>query len=106
MWVTYGDEKAHKNKHKDMTMIQCGVHGDEITPIKFCFDIIYHLNKNWEIFGEDKLVVVALDRAFRCAGLWLIPMANVVNPKSATLSIVRTTPGTEVIVETSIDWLR
>jgi protein MpaA len=43
MWVSYGDEVAHKKEHKDTTVIFCGVHGDEITPIKFCFDILYEL---------------------------------------------------------------
>ncbi len=54
---------------------------------------------------SEYLVVVALDRSFRCAGMWLIPMKNVHNPKSAHLQIVNTTPGTKTIVKSKIDWL-
>ena len=59
------------------------------------------------LVGKDSkyLVVVALDRSFRCAGMWLIPMANVHNPKSAHLQIVNTTPGTKRIVKSRISWL-
>ena len=60
LWKTYGVEK--NVKEKDNTLILCGVHGDEITPIKFCFDIIKHLDKvvekNPSIF-KDNIVVVA-----------------------------------------------
>ncbi len=45
IWTVYGDESTQKENPKDMTLILCGVHGDEITPIKFCFDIIHHLEK-------------------------------------------------------------
>ena len=51
------------------------------------------------------LVVVALDKSFRCAGMWLMPMKNVYNPKSAHLQIVNSTPGTKTIVKSKIDWL-
>ena len=37
----------------------CGVHGDEITPIKFCFDLIEDLNNNPQIIGENNIVIVA-----------------------------------------------
>jgi protein MpaA len=43
----------------------CGVHGDEITPIKFCFDIMYYLRelyadtKNLENEFKNKIVVIA-----------------------------------------------
>lgn len=43
MWTVFGDESEHKVEPKNMTLIFCGVHGDEITPIKFCFDILHHL---------------------------------------------------------------
>ncbi|CBW26942.1 putative lipoprotein [Halobacteriovorax marinus SJ] len=66
IWTVYGSEELQKSSNpKDMTLILCGVHGDEITPIKFCFDIIHHLEKvvNGHLPGheelEDKLVVVA-----------------------------------------------
>lgn len=57
--------------------------------------------------GKDSkyLVVVALDRGFRCAGMWLMPMKNVKNPKSAHLQVVNYTPGVKKIVKSKIDWL-
>lgn len=45
MWVVFGDEAAHRRRPKDTTLLLCGQHGDEITPIKFCFDTIHHLSK-------------------------------------------------------------
>ncbi len=57
-WVTYGDEEAHKIKEKSMTLIFCGVHGDEITPIKFCYDVMSYLDKHFVEFS-DRLIVVA-----------------------------------------------
>lgn len=59
MWTVFGDEQAHRRDHQNMTLIMCGVHGDEITPIKFCFDIMNYLNQNFNksIF-KDSLVVV------------------------------------------------
>jgi len=65
MWVAYGNEAEHKKNHKDTTVIFCGVHGDEITPIKFCFDIMFHLEqvKAGLIEGHDdlknKMVIVS-----------------------------------------------
>ncbi len=64
MWVVFGDEGAHRNKPKDTTLILCGQHGDEITPIKFCFDTIHHMrslkgsNTKEAAELQDKLVVV------------------------------------------------
>lgn len=60
------------------------------------------------LVGKDStyLIVVALDRSFRCAGMWLMPMKNVHNPKSAHLQIVNTTPGVRNIVKSRIDWLK
>ena len=54
---------------------------------------------------SEFLIVVALDRSFRCSGMWLIPLKNIYNPKSAHLQIVNTTPGTKQIVKSKIDWL-
>ena len=48
MWTVFGDvsdEEQESFKAKDVTIIMCGVHGDEITPIKFCFDIMHYLRK-------------------------------------------------------------
>lgn len=51
------------------------------------------------------LIVVVLDRSFKCAGMWKIPMNNIYNPKSAHLQIVNITPGVQNIVKSKIDWL-
>ena len=58
MWTVFGDEKEHKKKRKNMTMVLCGVHGDEITPVKFCFDVMGHLKANSHLY-PDTLIVVA-----------------------------------------------
>ena len=59
------------------------------------------------LVGKDSefLVVVALDRHFNCAGMWLMPMKNVHNPKSAHMQIVNTTAGVKNIVKSKIGWL-
>lgn len=66
VWSIYGE----KGSDVETTLIMCGVHGDEITPVKFCFDIIAHLNNanslgsESEHFNEDfknkRIVVVPL----------------------------------------------
>jgi protein MpaA len=58
IWFTYGDEKKHEEQPKNTTMIFCGVHGDEITPVKFCFDVLKDLKNHPEII-KDNLVVIA-----------------------------------------------
>ncbi|OYU83359.1 MAG: hypothetical protein CFE24_11685 [Flavobacterium sp. BFFFF2] len=54
----------------------------------------------------DYLIVVALDRSFKCAGMWIIPMQNLTNPKSANLKVVNTTEGTLNIVPSKIPSLQ
>ncbi len=56
-WTVFGDED-NKNIDTNTTMILCTVHGDEITPVKFCFDLIEELKSNPQVY-KDKLVVVA-----------------------------------------------
>lgn len=59
MWFVYGDEsKIDSNEKINTTMILCGVHGDEITPVKFCFDILEDLQHHPQLF-KDNLVVIA-----------------------------------------------
>lgn len=58
MWYVFGDEQKHKLNPFNTTMILCGVHGDEITPIKFCFDILEDLKNNPEL-TKDRLVIIA-----------------------------------------------
>ncbi len=54
IWTTFGDESKASNDNT--TLILCGVHGDEITPVKFCWDLMKDFkNKNF----EGKFVVVA-----------------------------------------------
>jgi hypothetical protein len=55
--------------------------------------------------SADYLIVVALDRKFKCAGMWHIPMQNLTNPKSANLKVVNTTAGTKNLVPSKISWL-
>lgn len=67
-WVVFGDasdENELSFKQKDVSIIMCGVHGDEITPIKFCFDVMNYLKTAYadpEIVKKDfanKIVIVA-----------------------------------------------
>lgn len=68
IWTVFGDvgadsEKAALSK-KDLTMVMCGVHGDEITPIKFCFDLMYYLrdslkDEDFKKSFENKVVLIA-----------------------------------------------
>jgi protein MpaA len=58
IWYVFGDEERSKKEHLNTTMILCGVHGDEITPVKFCFDVLQDLKNKPELY-KDKLVVVA-----------------------------------------------
>lgn len=54
----------------------------------------------------DYLVVVTLDKSFKCSGMWLIPMQNLTNPKSANLNVVNSTLGTLNVVPSRISWLQ
>jgi protein MpaA len=56
IWKVFGEEKTGNN----VTMILCGVHGDEITPIKFCFDILKDLIDNPLDMKDQTLVLVPL----------------------------------------------
>lgn len=67
LWRTFG---ARGEGSTEVTLIMCGVHGDEITPIKFCYDTINYLEKvsQGKVIDphtkkkanlEDKLVIVA-----------------------------------------------
>jgi protein MpaA len=58
IWVSFGDETFKKNPEKNISLVMCGVHGDEITPIKFCFDIISELKQKPEL-SKNKLIVIA-----------------------------------------------
>lgn len=60
IWTVFGGELEKLPPDKvDTTLILCGVHGDEITPIKFCFDIIDDLKKDYKTKYGDKLIIIA-----------------------------------------------
>jgi protein MpaA len=56
VWFVYGDKK--KATSANTTVILCGVHGDEITPVKFCYDVLEDIKQNPELV-KDSLVVIA-----------------------------------------------
>jgi len=56
--------------------------------------------------SADFLIVVTLNREFMCSGMWIMPMKNIENPKSAHLTIVNHTIGVESIVPSQVDWLK
>ena len=45
VWEVFGNENRIGKKNVDVTLLMCGVHGDEITPVKFCFDAIEHIEE-------------------------------------------------------------
>ena len=56
IWTVFGDENS-PTARENTTVILCGVHGDEITPVKFCWDLLNELKNNHTFI--DKVVVVA-----------------------------------------------
>lgn len=50
IYTTIGNVNA-----KERFLIMCGVHGDEITPIKFCFDLIQNIERSI----DDIFIVIA-----------------------------------------------
>lgn len=56
IWTVFGDENSVTAK-ENVTLVMCGVHGDEITPVKFCWDLLNELKNNHTFV--DKIVVVA-----------------------------------------------
>lgn len=71
IWMNFGDDSSSR---KETTIILCGVHGDEITPIKFCFDILNHLNNIVSNKNKNHSVEEFKNR--------LIIVAPIVNPDS------------------------
>ena len=57
IWTTFGEEHSPGAK-ENTTLVLCGVHGDEITPVKFCWDLIKELKKDIYKF-DNKMVVIA-----------------------------------------------
>lgn len=56
IWTTFGEEKSAAAT-ENTTLVLCGVHGDEITPVKFCWDLMNELKNNHNF--KDKMVVLA-----------------------------------------------
>lgn len=56
IWTVFGDENSQAAK-ENTTVVMCGVHGDEITPVKFCWDLLNDLKNNHTF--QDKLIIVA-----------------------------------------------
>ena len=56
-WIVFGEPESEK---ANTTIIFCGVHGDEITPVKFCFDIMKHLSVNQNKFIGNRIIVAPL----------------------------------------------
>lgn len=54
----------------------------------------------------DYLIVVIMDRTFRCSGMWIMPMENIINLKSANLRIVNDTKGVRNLIPSKVDWLK
>ena len=59
VWYVFGDESKLATQ-TNTTFIECGVHGDEITPVKFCFDLIEDIKNNPEVVGDNLIVVAPL----------------------------------------------
>jgi protein MpaA len=57
VWFVFGKEA--KNTNTNTTFIECGVHGDEITPVKFCYDLIKDLRDNPARLGTNNTVIIA-----------------------------------------------
>lgn len=55
--------------------------------------------------SADFVVVVALDREFACAGMWLIPYRNIPDPANSWITMVNDIPGTVSIVRSRIPGL-
>lgn len=68
VWYVFGDEEKRETEPMNITLIMCGVHGDEITPVKFCYDLLEDLRRNPQLIGNNLVVVaplVAPDSFFR-----------------------------------------
>jgi protein MpaA len=81
MWTVFGDE-SKPDQIKSTTIIMCGVHGDEITPVKFCFDVIEDLKSNPEIY-KDHLVVVS---PIVCPDSFFIPKPTRTNARGVDVN--------------------
>lgn len=65
VWASFGEEKNPKSS-ANTTLVMCGVHGDEITPVKFCWDLMREL-KHHEFHNKQVIIapLVAPDSFFK-----------------------------------------
>lgn len=76
IWKTFGSP-APEGDQTETTLIMCGVHGDEITPIKFCYDVLEYL----EEVSKGKVTDPHTGKLATLAGKRVI-VAPLVNPDS------------------------
>jgi len=72
--LNFGQEAAIPDG-RNTTLIMCGVHGDEITPPKFCFDVIDYLSKTSSKLGKTKRSALDLSKK-------LVLVAPIASPDS------------------------
>lgn len=59
IWTTFGTEGSEAAQ-ENTTLVLCGVHGDEITPVKFCWDLIRELQGPGYSYSDKMIIVVPL----------------------------------------------
>lgn len=55
MWTEFVGSEV-----RNTTILMCGVHPDEITPVKFCFDIINDLRQKPELYKYSKVIIAPI----------------------------------------------
>ena len=77
LWVKFGDYEDDSSNQLEITLIMCGVHGDEITPIKFCFDSLKYLTslEKGEVYEPESKNIAKLKGKF-------VALVPIVNPDS------------------------
>ena len=56
-WYVFGNQADDQHEQLNSTLILCGVHGDEITPVKFCFDTMNELKKHPELVQNRQVII-------------------------------------------------
>ena len=57
IWVHFGEPESVA---ADTTIIFCGVHGDEITPMKFCYDVMNFISSLGQELKGNRVIVAPL----------------------------------------------
>ncbi len=58
MWTVL--EGKNFTETSKTTLLMCGVHPDEITPVKFCFDILNDFLKDPQLYSESKIILAPI----------------------------------------------